>query len=80
MSVRVDEVQTTIASFIRRAKGIDDVDLDAPLYSEEGIGLDSLETAELSAILEDDFGHDPYSKDLLPATVREILDYYASAA
>ena len=80
MSVALDAVQSTIESFILRAKGLESVDLDAPLYTEEGIGLDSLETAELSATLEDEYGHDPYSTDLLPATVREILDYYATAA
>jgi acyl carrier protein len=80
MSVALDAVQSTIESFILRAKGLESVDLDAPLYTEEGIGLDSLETAELSATLEDEYGHDPYSNDLLPGTVREILDYYATAA
>jgi len=80
MSVAPDKVQFVVESFIKSVKKVDDVDLDAPLYAEDGIGLDSLETAELSATLEDDFGHDPYSMDLLPATVREILDYYATAA
>lgn len=78
MSATPDAVQTIVTSFILRAKEVDSVDLDAALYAEDGIGLDSLETAELSAILEDEFGHDPYSKDLLPATVREILAYYAA--
>lgn len=80
MSAALDAVQSTVESFILRAKGLEAIDLDSPLYGEEGIGLDSLETAELSATLEDEYGHDPYSNDLLPATVREILDYYATAA
>jgi acyl carrier protein len=40
------------------------------------LGMDSLELAELSAILEDDLGHDPYSEGLVPETVAELTTYY----
>ena len=42
-------------------------------------GLDSLESAELSAVLEDEFGTDPFSSGLMPETVQEIVDFYAGA-
>jgi acyl carrier protein len=40
------------------------------------LGLDSLELAELSAVLEDEIGHDPFSEGIVPETVSELVDYY----
>jgi acyl carrier protein len=40
------------------------------------LGLESLDVAELSAILEDDLGRDPYSAGVLPRTVGELVDWY----
>ena len=45
----------------------------------DGIGLNSLEIAELSAILEDEYGVDPFSSDEMPETVGDILNFYAAA-
>ncbi len=47
------------------------------LHGEDGLGLDSLETAELSAVLEDEFGSDPFGAGLMPETVSEVADFYA---
>ncbi|UTI62608.1 phosphopantetheine-binding protein [Paraconexibacter antarcticus] len=53
---------------------------DLPLYGE-GLGLDSLEAAELSAVLEDKFGSDPFSAGGdLPQTVGDILGFYEAPA
>jgi acyl carrier protein len=41
------------------------------------LGLDSLELAELSAVLEDEIGRDPYSEGIVPETVAELIAYYA---
>lgn len=49
--------------------------LDTPLY-DDGIGLDSLCVAELSAVLEKKYGRDPYTSGVLPQTVRDILNFY----
>lgn len=38
--------------------------------------LDSLELAELSAALEDELGHDPYTEGIVPETVGELIGYY----
>ena len=44
----------------------------------DGLGLDSLEAAELSAMLEDEFGSDPFSAGGdLPETVGDIVAFYA---
>jgi acyl carrier protein len=68
-------VERTITSFLRRAKKDRTVDLDTSLYTE-GIGLDSLETAELSAVLEDELGRDPFSEGESPQTVGDIVAFY----
>jgi acyl carrier protein len=70
------DAATTVRSFVarvkKRKKG---VDLDSSLYSE-GVGLDSLDVAELSAVLEDEFGSDPFSVGLMPETVGDIVAFY----
>lgn len=68
-----------IQSLLERAnKGDVTVTMDAPIHGE-GLGLDSLETAELSAILEDEFGTDPFGAGLMPETVGEIVAFYAAS-
>ena len=55
----------------------DKVELSSQLY-DEGLGIDSLSAAELSAALEKSFGKDPYTSGQLPHTVGEIVDFYAA--
>jgi acyl carrier protein len=70
------DAASTVRSFVarvkKRKKG---VELDVSLYSE-GIGLDSLDVAELSAVLEDEFGQDPFSNGLMPETIGDIVAFY----
>ena len=40
------------------------------------LDLDSLELAELSAVLEDELGRDPYSEGIVPETVAELVAFY----
>jgi acyl carrier protein len=67
--------EQVIRSFLQRADKDAEVGLDVPIFGE-GLGLDSLETAELSATLEDEVGSDPFSAGLMPETIGEILDFY----
>jgi acyl carrier protein len=61
-------------------KNAEELTADTPLYGD-GLGLDSLEAAELSAILEDEFGSDPFSADAtMPETVGDILTFYKAAS
>jgi acyl carrier protein len=60
-----------------QAEGVE-VTLDSTLHGEDGLGLDSLDTAELSATLEDEFGSDPFAAGLMPETIAEIVAFYAS--
>lgn len=68
--------EQTIHRFLVRANKTPDVSPDTLLFAD-GIGLDSLETAELSSMLEDDLGSDPFSEGILAQTVGEILDFYS---
>jgi acyl carrier protein len=71
-------VEAAIRDFLRRSKKNDQIDRDTVLFAG-GIGLDSLATAELSVVLEDEMGTDPFSEGQMPQTVGEILDFYAAA-
>lgn len=76
---QVEHAEDTVREFLRRAnKGDGPLDRDASLYAD-GLGLDSLSVAELSALLEDELGSDPFSEGEMPATVGELLDFYATA-
>jgi acyl carrier protein len=79
MSEVQEKVIKVISSLLERADKSDvEVTLQSQLHGD-GLGLDSLESAELSAVLEDEFGTDPFSAGLMPETVEEIVDFYAGA-
>jgi acyl carrier protein len=40
------------------------------------LDCDSLELAELSAVLEDELGRDPFSEGIVPETVDELVAFY----
>jgi acyl carrier protein len=67
----------TIGELLERrgARGIE-VRPESKLTAD--LGLDSLELAELSAVLEDELGNDPYSDGIVPETVAELVSYYAN--
>jgi acyl carrier protein len=81
MGSPVHAAEQALRGFLSRMKKTDaDLDPATPLYAN-GIGLDSLETAELSAVLEDEFGTDPFSaSEQMPQTVGDILDFYRAGA
>lgn len=66
-------VMESIQQLLRRK----DIDVEIGLDSDvAALGLESLDLAELSAILEDELGKDPYSAGIVPRTVGEIIDWY----
>ena len=69
-----------IISTIRKHQGFPDetIELESALY-DDGIGLDSLCVAELSAMLEKAYGKDPYTSKVMPQTVRDIVNFYNAA-
>jgi acyl carrier protein len=78
MESRRTQAEQTLQAFLKRASKPTEVEAGTLLFGD-GLGLDSLETAELSAQLEDDLGTDPFSEGLLPETVGELLDFYAES-
>jgi acyl carrier protein len=79
MTADHDKVRAVIGDFLARAdKGAEGWTDQTALWGD-GLGLDSLEAAELSAILEDEFGTDPFSTgDELPERVGDIVAFYAA--
>ncbi|MEO6884868.1 MAG: acyl carrier protein [Jatrophihabitantaceae bacterium] len=79
MSMSQDDVEQTIRAFLIRVDKVPETELtSATALFADGIGLDSLETAELSAMLEDEFGTDPFSAETMPQTVGDIVAFYAA--
>jgi acyl carrier protein len=66
-------VVESIQGLLQRKELPAEVSLDSDLTE---LGLESLDVAELSAILEDELGRDPYSAGVLPRTVSEIIEWY----
>lgn len=44
---------------------------------EDGLGLDSMDAAGLSAALEQEFGSDPFLSGQFPRTVGDIVNFYS---
>jgi acyl carrier protein len=72
-----DKARAVIMEFLQRAeKTVDGMTDDMGLWGG-GLELDSLAAAELSAVLEDEFGSDPFSAGgEMPETVEDILAFY----
>lgn len=81
MSTDQNKARAVISQFLERVqKGQDGFTDETPLYGD-GLGLDSLEAAELSALLEDELGSDPFSAGGdMPETVGNILAFYGAAS
>jgi acyl carrier protein len=58
------------------AKSSADIPVDVPLYGAGGVGLDSLDMAVFSSLLEQEFGTDPFSHGQFPRTVAEVVRFY----
>jgi acyl carrier protein len=77
----IESEVTTIIRTILKHQGLADpgIELTTQLY-DDGIGLDSLCVAELSAMLEKKYGKDPYTGGKkAPQTVGDIVDFYTGA-
>ena len=66
---------SAIQTILGRVRIGAEADLGTALFAD-GLALDSLETAELSAMLEDEFGKDPFSVGEMPDTVTDLLAFY----
>lgn len=79
MSTDPAAVEKTITEFLTQVEKLPESLTPDLVLHAGGIGLNSLEVAELSAILEDEYGVDPFSSDDMPETVGDILNFYVSA-
>lgn len=72
-----DKARDVFSVFLQRVKKEPkELTDDLGLFGD-GLELDSLEAAELSAMLEDEFGSDPFSTgETMPETVGEVLAFY----
>jgi acyl carrier protein len=77
-----DELVAMVITFVREIRLertgeelLADLDETTELTAE-GVEMDSLDTAELAARLEDELGRDPYSEGVLPATIGDVADFY----
>lgn len=81
MAVDLNQARGVITSFLERAEKSTEGVTDSTGLWGDGLELDSLEAAELSALLEDAFGTDPFSAgEEMPETVGDILAFYEAAA
>jgi acyl carrier protein len=70
-----EAVKAAIRGFLIKQQKSDEFGTDTQLF-DGGIGLDSLQTAELSVTLEDELGRDPFSEGEMPQSVGEIIAFY----
>ncbi|MET0467426.1 MAG: hypothetical protein ABW075_05490 [Aeromicrobium sp.] len=79
MSASPADVRQTVVDFLSRADRLPaGFTSGTPLYGG-GVGLDSLDVAELSATLEAAHGRDPYTSGQMPLTLDDIVGFYAAA-
>jgi acyl carrier protein len=72
-----ETVHRAIADLLSRREGdAPAVAIKADTHIYDELEMDSLEVAELSVLLEDEFGKDPYSEGLVPQTVGELVGFF----
>lgn len=70
-------IRAAIETLLER-RGATGLEITPEARLTEDLGMDSLELAELSSILEDDLGSDPYTEGIVPATVGELVGFYVT--
>jgi acyl carrier protein len=69
-------VLTVMKTLLERRKiPTDSLSRSSALY-RDGLGLDSLGAAELSVMLEMEFGADPYTEGEVPRTIGQIIEFF----
>ena len=73
-------VEQVLTDFLNRVEKMpESLTPDLSLYAD-GVGLDSLDAAELSAVLEDELGSSPFDASEMPETVGDVIAFYGAAA
>ncbi len=77
MSKEAEIIQIITTILENQALPATNVERSSELY-DDGIGMDSLCVAELSAMLEKTYGSDPYTSGAMPQTVDDIVNFYGA--
>ena len=81
MSAEQTKAREVITTFLKRANKSSEGLTDETSLRADGLALDSLAAAELSVMLEDELGSDPFSVGGdLPQTVADVVAFYDSNA
>ncbi|MCW2840971.1 MAG: hypothetical protein JWR55_2454 [Aeromicrobium sp.] len=78
MSTSRPDVRQTVVDFLTCAGKLPGAPVGDVSLAADGVGLDSLEIAELSVTLQDAHGSDPFSSGRMPRTLDEVVDFYES--
>lgn len=71
-------ITDAVAELVRRRHGDGrEIGLDSDIFDD--LELDSLDVAELSALLEEEMGTDPYTEGIVPRSIRDVIAFYDSA-
>ena len=71
--------EKTIRGFLKRINKNKEFGDSTSLYGD-GLALDSLQVAELSVLLEDTLGSDPFSDGREITMIGEVLDFYSPSS
>ena len=70
------QIEKIVMDIVReKGRTISSVSETISLY-EDGVGLDSMDTASLSTTLEQEFGSEPYMSGEFPRTIADIVKFY----
>lgn len=79
MQITIDEFKQVLINGLNLEDlTTDDIDDDAPLFGDEGIGLDSVDSIELVLIIEKEYGvkiNNPGEYNTIFASVNNLLQY-----
>jgi acyl carrier protein len=75
-TLRVETIIRDTIETLLEQRGATGIEIKPESTLTGDLGLDSLELAELSAVLEDEVGHDPFSEGIVPETVSALVAYY----
>ena len=74
MSISNRVIELIESFLVRRNAPIIGISMETSLY-QDGLGMDSLDAAEFSVLLETAFGSDPYSDGEFPRTVGDVIRF-----
>lgn len=79
MSISIDEFKQTLINGLNLEDiSVEDIENDSPLFGEEGLGLDSVDSIELVLIIEKEYGvkiQNTSDYNTIFASINNLLTY-----